>query len=64
MHTYLANKNTKEIHKLSNVKPECKISLIAQAHKLYLDSEAQVNNLIANQGYDGCAYCYREKHTK
>lgn len=65
MTNYLANTNTGEIHKLANVKTECKISEIKDEHKKYLDYEFEVDILIrSNSKYDGCAYCYSEKHTK
>ena len=64
MANYLANTNTKEIHKLSNTKSECKIDTMKEEHKKYLNSESEVDTLISTQGYDGCAYCYSDKHTK
>lgn len=65
MPNYLANTNTGEIHKLSNVKPECKTTEIKEEHKKYLNYEYEVDNLIkSNSKYDGCAYCYPEKHSK
>ena len=65
MNNYLANTNTGEIHKLSNVKPKCDIDKIKEEHKKFLESESEVNALIkSNSKYDGCAHCYNEKHTK
>ena len=65
MSNYLANTNTGEIHKLSNVQTECKIDEIKEDHKLYLNTESEVDTLIKNDSkYDGCAFCYNEKHTK
>lgn len=65
MANYLANTNTGEIHRLSTVKPECKIDEIKEEHKKYLNYESEVDALIASDSkYDGCYYCYNEKHTK
>jgi hypothetical protein len=63
MSNYLANTNTKEIHKLSNVKTACQIDIMKEENKKYLDFEFEVDLLIKNEGFNGCAHCYSEKHT-
>jgi len=63
MPNYLANTNTKEIHKLANVVTNCEIDKMKPEHKKYLEYEFQVDSLIKSEGYNGCYWCYREKHT-
>jgi len=65
MNNYLANTNTGEIHRLATVVDKCRIDEISVLNKKYLETEAQVDALIkSNSKYDGCGYCYKEKHTK
>ena len=50
---YIANSNSKEIHK-SN----CKwVSLMASSHKIICKSLDEVEKLIHNRGFNGCHYC-------
>jgi hypothetical protein len=60
---YLANKNTKEIHVFSEIGAGCKYNEIKPEHKIWLDTEQQVNEYIRNLGYNGCKWCYPEKNT-
>ena len=53
---YLGNKNTTEVHKLANEKPQCQIDEILDAGnavKFIPDTLEEAHN----NGYDNCAYC-------
>ena len=54
---YVINRNSSEIHKLSNLKPNCHIELMT--NKMYVkDSEPWLKN-----GFNGCRWCYSDEDT-
>lgn len=56
---YLANKTSKEIHKVANTKYGCHLSQIKNRKWLW---EYQVEKYL-NDGYNGCCHCFKEKDT-
>lgn len=59
MATYIINTNTKEIHKSAKVDSRCKISEIKPAHRIDTDNAEPY----FTAGYNGCKWCYPERHT-
>ena len=54
--SYLGNRNTTEVHQLSNETSQCQIGEILEAGnavKFVPDTLAEAHN----NGYDNCAYC-------
>jgi hypothetical protein len=53
---YVINHNTSEIHKLSNLKTNCHVELMA--NKMYVrNSEEWLKN-----GFNGCRWCYSDEN--
>jgi hypothetical protein len=53
---YLGNKNTTEVHRIADEKPQCQIDEILSAGnavKFIPDTLKEAHN----NGYDNCAYC-------
>lgn len=53
---YVINENTKEIHKMNNVKYQCFIDKLI--NKTYINSDQLKGYL--KSGYDGCYWCNNE----
>jgi hypothetical protein len=51
---YVINRNTSEIHKLSNIKTNCHVELMTNK-MMIKNSEEWLKN-----GYNGCRWCYNE----
>ncbi|MBD8521427.1 hypothetical protein MKY88_12795 [Lysinibacillus sp. FSL R7-0073] len=62
MATYIVNTGpNKEVHRTAFTVASCKISEISPSHRVDTDTDYTV--AYPNE-YDGCAYCYPEKHRK
>jgi hypothetical protein len=55
---YIANKNTKEIHKLSSISTRCRLSMMRNS-AYYTTKKAY--KLIKDAGYNGCRYCFKSE---
>lgn len=51
----------KEVHRTAYTVPNCKINEISTSHRLDTDTDYTV---LYPSTYDGCKYCYTEKHKK
>ena len=60
---YVCNSNTHEIHDTKNLQPACNFERISEEHKTRLDTLAEVEDAIKNQGYNGCRWCMPEYDT-
>ncbi len=60
---YVCNNNTHEIHDTKNLQPTCSFESILEKHKMKLDSLAEVEEAIKNQGYNGCRWCMTQYDT-
>lgn len=54
---YVINRNTNEIHKLSNLKTNCHVELMTNKMKVKNSKEWLKN------GYNGCRWCYSDANT-
>lgn len=59
MATYIVNTNTKEVHKTAKVESRCKIKEMSPSHRIDTDYAEQY----FAKGYNGCKWCYPERHT-
>lgn len=55
---YIANHNSKEIHRIEDITKYCHISLMKNATQ---ETRRKAIKLLHN-GYDGCKHCYKDKH--
>lgn len=59
MATYIVNTNEKEVHRTAKTEGRCKINEMSPSHRIDTDNAEQY----FNKGYNGCFWCYRERHT-
>ena len=57
---YLGNSSTKETHHLRNIKKNCQIDEIAEAHRVQFKTQKEAQT----KGYDFCAYCFGRAKSK
>ena len=55
---YLVNYNTKEIHRINNKQPNCKLEKIATKTSEHITRKRAIK-LIKNHGYNGCRWCWK-----
>lgn len=60
---YLADKDTKEIHDLSNPVMDCKLEEVDNNDLIFLQNSQELKEYL-NDGYDGCPFCLRNHSQK
>jgi hypothetical protein len=57
---YIVNHNSKEIHRIKFRTSKCRFSLMKNAVQI----RKKDADWLLSEGYDGCKYCWTEKHIK
>lgn len=60
---YLMNKNSGEVHKLSNVNKACGVYKMSEKNKLYLTTRKYKEYRNSDIKNDGCIHCNKEYNT-
>lgn len=55
---YLVNHRSREIHRISNRKSNCKLEYISSKNSEYVTFKRAMY-LIAKRGYNGCRWCWK-----
>jgi hypothetical protein len=55
---YIVNYGSKEIHRLENKHPNCRTEMIANGQFV---TKKRAYKLIADNGFNGCRFCWKEK---
>jgi hypothetical protein len=63
-HRYLINTKSGEVHDLINIKTNCSLPFMKEAHKRYTPFLDTIKTELESGVYDFCAWCFGRSHSK